>query len=82
LPSHLAAEGDAMSDLSSRVKALEMVLVEIWPSARLPGTSYGAAASMVTACWRVVLCVTGPVQRRSDPTPDKINEAFKRAARC
>jgi hypothetical protein len=24
----------------------------------------------------------GPMPRRPDPTPDKINEAFKRATRC
>jgi hypothetical protein len=71
-----------LDEAAGRVEALEMVLVEMM--AKCSWVKHEKWCGCVDC--HCVLARRAlremPVQRKPDPTPDKINEAFKRATRC
>jgi hypothetical protein len=70
-----------LGEAAGRVEALEMTLVEMLAKCGWAKHDkwWGAIDCHCVLARRALR--HGPVQRRPDPTPDKINEAFKRATR-
>jgi hypothetical protein len=71
-----------LDEAASRVEALEMTLVEMLAKRSWAKREQwcGAIDCHCVPARRALR--HGPVPRRPDPTPDKINEAFKGATRC
>jgi hypothetical protein len=70
-----------MSDLAERVASLEMALRNVGQVLVAKRGQWCGAIDCHCVLARLALR-HGRVPRRPDPTPDKINEAFRRATRC
>jgi hypothetical protein len=71
-----------MSELAERIAALETTLVEMLAKCSWAKREQWCGAIDCHCVLARRALSHGPVPRRPDPTPDKINEAFKRATRC
>ena len=71
-----------MSDLAERVASLEMALVEMLAKCSWAKREQWCGAIDCHSVLARRALRHGRVPRRPDPTPDKINEAFRRATRC
>ena len=71
-----------LDDAANRIADLELALVEL---SRTDGSPRNVASTELLASRVRVTArraLGGSAPRRPQPTPDKINEAFRRATRC
>jgi hypothetical protein len=71
-----------LDEAASRVEALEMTLVEMLAKRSWAKREQWCGAIDCHCVLARRALRHGPVPRRPDPTPDKINGAFKGATRC
>jgi hypothetical protein len=71
-----------LDEAAGRIEALEMTMVETLARCSFAKREKwcGTVACHCVLARRALRSI--PVQRRPDPTPDTINDAFKRATRC
>jgi hypothetical protein len=74
--------GRPLDEAADRVAALEMAFVEMLAKCSWAKREQWCGAIDCHCVLARRALRHGPLRRRPDPTPDKINEAFKSATRC